>query len=126
MSSPAPIARIASSPLSGEKEKVPTLDDFASIPLNGKSALISGITGQDGSYLAELLLAKVRHLTVGARVGRCAHALPPQGYIVHGLIRRSSSFNTGRIEHLYKDRHGDSVRTWLGISNAHADRGARV
>lgn len=46
-------------------------------------ALISGITGQDGSYLAELLLAK--------------------GYEVHGLIRRSSSFNTGRIDHLYRD-----------------------
>jgi GDPmannose 4,6-dehydratase len=48
-------------------------------------ALITGITGQDGSYLAELLLSK--------------------GYQVHGLIRRSSSFNTGRIEHLYKDLH---------------------
>ena len=48
-----------------------------------KKALITGITGQDGSYLAELLLAK--------------------GYEVHGLLRRSSSFNTDRIEHLYKD-----------------------
>ncbi len=47
-----------------------------------------GITGQDGSYLAELLLSK--------------------GYIVHGIIRRSSSFNTGRIEHLYADLH-DSI-----------------
>ena len=46
-----------------------------------KKALITGITGQDGSYLAELLLEK--------------------GYEVHGIIRRSSSFNTGRIEHLY-------------------------
>jgi GDPmannose 4,6-dehydratase len=50
-----------------------------------KRALITGITGQDGSYLAELLLAK--------------------GYEVHGVIRRSSSFNTGRIEHLYHDPH---------------------
>lgn len=50
-----------------------------------KKALITGITGQDGSYLAELLLGK--------------------GYEVHGLIRRSSSFNTGRIDHLYKDPH---------------------
>lgn len=50
-----------------------------------KRALITGITGQDGSYLAELLLGK--------------------GYEVHGLIRRSSSFNTGRIEHLYQDPH---------------------
>jgi len=50
-----------------------------------KIALITGITGQDGSYLTELLLNK--------------------GYIVHGIIRRSSSFNTGRIEHLYQDPH---------------------
>ncbi|KAF9011915.1 GDP-mannose 4,6-dehydratase [Cyathus striatus] len=50
-----------------------------------KVALISGITGQDGSYLTELLLAK--------------------GYQVHGLIRRSSSFNTGRLHHLYEDQH---------------------
>ena len=50
---------------------------------NGRKALITGITGQDGSYLAELLLEK--------------------GYEVHGLIRRSSSFNTGRIDHLYRD-----------------------
>ncbi len=50
-----------------------------------KRALITGITGQDGSYLAELLLEK--------------------GYEVHGIIRRSSSFNTGRIDHIYRDRH---------------------
>lgn len=50
-----------------------------------RSALITGITGQDGSYLAELLLGK--------------------GYQVHGLVRRSSSFSTGRIDHLYKDVH---------------------
>jgi len=50
-----------------------------------KSALITGITGQDGSYLAELLLSK--------------------GYLVHGLVRRSSSFSTGRIDHLYHDAH---------------------
>src|SRR3954465_1380617 len=50
-----------------------------------KRALITGITGQDGSYLAELLLSK--------------------GYEVHGIIRRSSSFNTDRIEHIYADRH---------------------
>lgn len=48
-----------------------------------KKALISGITGQDGSFLAEFLLQK--------------------GYEVHGILRRSSSFNTGRIEHLYFD-----------------------
>lgn len=50
-----------------------------------KVALITGITGQDGSYLAEFLLSK--------------------NYEVHGIIRRSSSFNTSRIEHLYKDPH---------------------
>jgi GDPmannose 4,6-dehydratase len=49
----------------------------------GKTALITGVTGQDGSYLAELLIAK--------------------GYTVHGLLRRSSSFNTERIDHLYQD-----------------------
>jgi GDPmannose 4,6-dehydratase len=58
-----------------------------------KSALITGITGQDGSYLAEFLLEK--------------------GYEVHGLIRRSSSFNTERIDHLYRDRHDEKVRLFL-------------
>ena len=58
-----------------------------------KKALITGITGQDGSYLAELLLAK--------------------GYIVHGVVRRSSSFNTDRIEHLYRDPHDPQARLFL-------------
>ncbi len=58
-----------------------------------KRALITGITGQDGSYLAELLLDK--------------------GYEVHGLIRRSSSFNTGRIDHLYRDPHEAETRLFL-------------
>lgn len=58
-----------------------------------KKALITGITGQDGSYLAEFLLEK--------------------GYDVHGLIRRSSSFNTQRIEHLYKDPHDSEARLFL-------------
>ncbi|KKR12037.1 MAG: GDP-D-mannose dehydratase [Candidatus Wolfebacteria bacterium GW2011_GWC2_39_22] len=58
-----------------------------------KKALITGITGQDGSYLAELLLEK--------------------GYEVHGIIRRSSSFNTGRIDHLYKDSHINGVKLFL-------------
>lgn len=57
---------------------------------NGKVALITGVTGQDGAYLAELLLAK--------------------GYTVHGIKRRSSSFNTGRIEHIYQDPHADDQR----------------
>ncbi|MFT6943165.1 MAG: GDPmannose 4,6-dehydratase, partial [Nitriliruptoraceae bacterium] len=56
-------------------------------------ALITGITGQDGSYLADLLHEK--------------------GYEVHGIIRRTSSFNTGRIDHLYQDRHEDDVRLRL-------------
>lgn len=58
-----------------------------------KKALITGITGQDGSYLAELLLEK--------------------GYEVHGIIRRASTFNTGRIDHLYKDPHINGVRLFL-------------
>jgi GDPmannose 4,6-dehydratase len=62
-------------------------------PRNGRKALITGITGQDGSYLAELLLAK--------------------GYDVYGIIRRSSSFNTGRIDHLYQDPHEADVRLRL-------------
>jgi len=58
-----------------------------------KRALITGITGQDGSYLAELLLEK--------------------GYEVHGLIRRASTFNTARIEHLYQDPHDEDPRLFL-------------
>ena len=58
-----------------------------------KKALITGITGQDGSYLAELLLEK--------------------GYEVHGLIRRTSSFNTQRIDHIYQDPHVNGVRFFL-------------
>ena len=58
-----------------------------------KKALITGITGQDGSYLAELLLAK--------------------GYEVHGIIRRASTFNTSRIDHLYRDPHVNGVRLFL-------------
>lgn len=58
-----------------------------------KKALVTGITGQDGSYLTELLLDK--------------------GYEVHGIIRRSSSFNTGRINHIYRDPHEPDVRMFL-------------
>jgi GDPmannose 4,6-dehydratase len=58
-----------------------------------KVALITGITGQDGSYLAEFLLEK--------------------GYYVHGIIRRSSSFNTSRIDHIYRDRHSSGVKLFL-------------
>jgi len=57
---------------------------------SSKVALVTGITGQDGAYLAELLLSK--------------------GYIVHGIKRRASSFNTDRIDHLYRDLHNENVR----------------
>jgi GDPmannose 4,6-dehydratase len=58
-----------------------------------KKALITGITGQDGAYLAEFLIGK--------------------GYIVHGIIRRASSFNTQRIDHLYRDPHNPDARLFL-------------
>jgi GDPmannose 4,6-dehydratase len=61
--------------------------------VSAKKALITGITGQDGSYLAELLLEK--------------------GYEVHGVIRRASDFNTQRIDHLYRDPHEEGVRLFL-------------
>ena len=61
--------------------------------MSNKVALITGVTGQDGAYLAELLLAK--------------------GYFVHGLKRRSSSFNTDRVDHLYHDQHEHDVRLTL-------------
>ncbi len=57
---------------------------------NGKTALITGVTGQDGSYLAELLLAK--------------------GYMVYGQVRRTSTFNTERIDHILRDKHENGVR----------------
>jgi GDPmannose 4,6-dehydratase len=59
-------------------------------PRSPRRALITGVTGQDGAYLAELLLDK--------------------GYVVHGIKRRSSSFNTGRVEHLYEDPHVENPR----------------
>ena len=58
-----------------------------------KKALITGITGQDGSYLAEFLLNK--------------------GYEVHGVKRRSSSFNTGRVDHLYSDPHTKNKKFFM-------------
>jgi GDPmannose 4,6-dehydratase len=58
-----------------------------------KKALITGITGQDGSYLAELLLSK--------------------GYEVHGIIRRASTFNTSRIDHIYQDAHEKGAQMFL-------------
>ncbi len=67
--------------------------DLAGKDLVGRVALITGITGQDGAYLAELLLAK--------------------GYLVHGIKRRASSFNTERIDHLYADPHDAEARLFL-------------
>ena len=67
-----------------------------------KTALITGITGQDGSYLAELLLS--------------------EGYEVHGVIRRSSTFNTRRIDHLYRDPHGNGEKPRLFLH--YGDMGA--
>jgi GDPmannose 4,6-dehydratase len=70
-----------------------------------KSALITGITGQDGSYLAELLLAK--------------------GYVVHGIVRRSSVFNTSRIDHLYSDPHVSGRRLFLHYGDLTESTGLR-
>ncbi|TGQ06320.1 GDP-mannose 4,6-dehydratase, partial [Mesorhizobium sp. M00.F.Ca.ET.217.01.1.1] len=61
--------------------------------MTGKVALITGVTGQDGAYLAQLLLEK--------------------GYVVHGVKRRSSSFNTGRIDDIYVDPHERDARLFL-------------
>jgi GDPmannose 4,6-dehydratase len=80
--------------LSGMRQH--TLDppiSFSSGESLKKRALITGITGQDGSYLAELLLSR--------------------GYEVHGMIRRASTFNTHRIDHLYQDPHEEGVRLFL-------------
>jgi len=70
-----------------------------------KKALITGITGQDGSYLAELLLGK--------------------GYEVHGIVRRSSSFSTGRIDHLYHDPHEQGVKLYLHYGDVSDGTGLR-
>ena len=69
----------------------PSINSVPTSP--SKTALITGITGQDGSYLAELLIEK--------------------GYHVHGIKRRASSFNTGRIDHLYQDPHENNPRLTL-------------
>ena len=58
-----------------------------------KTALITGVTGQDGAYLADLLLSK--------------------GYVVHGLKRRASSFNSARVDHLYQDPHETDARFFM-------------
>lgn len=70
-----------------------------------KRALVAGITGQDGSYLSELLLAK--------------------GYEVHGIIRRASNFNTDRIDHLYRDPHDPNARLFLHYGDLSDGTGVR-
>src|ERR1700676_3464532 len=70
-----------------------------------KKALISGITGQDGSYLAEFLLAK--------------------GYQVHGVVRRASTFNTERLDSIYADPHEQSVRLHLSYGDVTDGSGLR-
>lgn len=65
-------------------------------------ALVTGITGQDGSYLAELLMSK--------------------GYEIHGIIRRASTFNTERVEHLYKDPHTRSMASMAAEHGAARQR----
>ena len=77
-----------------------------------KVALITGVTGQDGAYLAELLLSK--------------------GYIVHGIKRRSSSFNSARIDHIYQDPHvpgrafSDSLRRYDGLNESDSHHSVRA
>ena len=70
-----------------------------------KRALVTGITGQDGSYLTELLLAK--------------------GYEVHGIVRRASTFNTERIDHLYRDPHEAGTRLFLHYGDVSDGTGLR-
>ncbi|MDG2291571.1 MAG: GDP-mannose 4,6-dehydratase, partial [Phycisphaerales bacterium] len=88
-----PIECYPDTPLS--VQRIWTADTYGArqIMSSGKRALITGITGQDGSYLTELLLDK--------------------GYEVHGIIRRSASFNTDRIDHIYQDPHDRGARLFL-------------
>eukprot|EP00808_Paulinella_micropora_P010367 g70750.t1 len=80
---------VPSTPLKMKSDRMPD-EEWQKLP---KVALITGITGQDGSYLSEFLMSK--------------------GYEVHGIIRRSSSFNTGRIDHIYKDTHVAGAKLFL-------------
>ena len=85
--------RFCAMTFSGERRTMPPFTPNQIGSHTMKRAFITGITGQDGSYLAELLIQK--------------------GYEVHGLVRRSSSFNTQRIDHLYLDSHVMGVRMFL-------------
>lgn len=90
----APIITIGASSMSPSIQLNDYMKDWdpmgKRVESNGKVALVTGVTGQDGAYLSELLLEK--------------------GYTVHGIKRRSSSFNTDRIEHLYEDPHVEDPR----------------
>jgi GDPmannose 4,6-dehydratase len=79
-------------------EKQPRIERWMMSGAAKKTALITGVTGQDGAYMAEFLLAK--------------------GYVVHGIKRRSSSFNTGRIDHLYHDVHEQGVSFFMHYGDA--------
>lgn len=76
--------------MSTKRKAEDNADGTSKLPKKEKVALVTGITGQDGSYLAELLLSK--------------------GYQVHGIVRRSSTFNTGRLEPIYQDPHVKNSR----------------
>ncbi len=78
---------------------------FSATTFEMKRALVTGITGQDGSYLAELLIAK--------------------GYEVHGIVRRASTFNTERLDHLYRDPHDPRARLFLHFGDASDGTGLR-
>lgn len=85
-----------------------------------KVALITGITGQDGSYLTELLLDKGYTVRIEIDIANLyvSPVISPKLFFpkkiqVHGIIRRASTFNTGRIDHIYKDRHETGVKLFL-------------
>jgi GDPmannose 4,6-dehydratase len=93
MENESSIGRTADADEQKRRRTIPHAPPMTTSDTHPKVALITGITGQDGSYLAELLLRK--------------------GYDVHGIIRRSSSFNTGRIDHIYHDPHDSGPRLRL-------------
>jgi GDPmannose 4,6-dehydratase len=93
MENESSIGRTADADEQKRRRTIPHAPPMTTSDTHPRVALITGITGQDGSYLAELLLRK--------------------GYDVHGIIRRSSSFNTGRIDHIYHDPHDSGPRLRL-------------
>merc|ERR1711865_1272774 len=95
---PAMQVDASAAPASSEDAGIASSPSVETHPQFGKIALITGITGQDGSYLTELLLEK--------------------GYIVHGIIRRASSFNTGRVEHLFDAAKYETTRAFSSSGEA--------